>query len=342
MSLSPVSHREVSEQGEQFRSLKRTAHVPTVRIDGQLVPLSEPGTLWKAVCVYASARGLKYIRCAKQQDTALLTEMLYVCEAGAFEYKNERLCTHFVWLHCSITLGDASYILSPGMSMSFQGPPLLYIDTLFRAHTPFVDHDELSTLFLEGTPVCGHAVNATTYAVARYSTHHLHCIVCKEKFDSVQTWASHYHVRVSSSPMRLFVAGQRLGEKTLPIPLFGTTRFSSSVTHSALCDRDDVLVGDTCGIHVAETQFAVANYTLTDGKVKLVCIDPTCKLVFSSVQEWAAHTRTTAAPMRPFTRGLRLGERIQLSCSSPHPHRTHTAKSMGENAFVTKLGALFK
>ena len=308
----------------------------------QIIPLDGSSKLLKALQTYAASIRLKYTRCHKQQDIALQEGILYVSPIGAFEYAHDTLVSHFVWLPCSITLGDSCLHVMPGNSVTLKGPPNLYMDTLVKAHTPFVDSSELDSLFIEGHTLCGYAVSASTYAVARHSPTHLQCIHCEEKFDSIQTWASHYAVRVSTIPLRSFVAGQRLDNKPLLIPMLSQPRFPSSTEeHSPLCDAEDILGNKLCGFHVKGKTFAVATHRRVGDQVLLGCIDPFCKRLFASVQEWAVHARVVPAPMYPFRYGLRLGERIHMSTTLPHPHSTYTSKSLAdETVDKTRLKGL--
>ena len=342
MSLSPVTEREVLAQGADFSAQPRSSFVETVQVGKQLVPLDGSNKLRKALLTYSASASLKYTRCHKQQDIALEDGSLYVCPVGAFEYKEGTLVSHFVWLPCVLTLGDSNYYVKPGQVVSVQAPPKLYLDTLVRAHTPFVTSSELDDLFMEGRPLCGYVVNNTTYAVARHSLHfpsHLQCILCEENFDSIQTWASHYSVRVATIPLNTFIAGQRLDDKPLPIPMFSQSRFpSSSEEHSPLCDTEDILASNLCGFHVKRNTFAVATYRHVANQILLGCIDPFCKRLFASVQEWAVHARIAPAPMRPFRRGLRLGERIHMTTTLPRPHSTHTSKSLADDKYRLREG----
>lgn len=342
MSLSPVHRCEIETQANVFKNLRRSALVETVQVGEQVVPLDGSNRLLKALQTYAASISLKYTRCHKQQDVPLQEGALYVSPIGAFEYTNNTLVSHFVWLPCCIKLGDTCAYVMPGNSVTMKGSSKLYMDTLVKAHTPFVDSSELGDLFMKGLPLSGYAVNASTYAVARYSTTHLECIHCEEKFDSIQTWASHYTVRVSTVPLASFVAGQYLDSRPLLVPMFSQARFPMmSEEHSPLCDVEDILASNLCGFRVKGKTFAVATYRKVGEQTLLGCIDPFCKRLFASVQEWAAHARIVPAPMYPFRHGLRLGERIYLSTTLPHPHSKHTAKSLADKTVnISRLKGL--
>lgn len=300
-----------------------------MRVGEQFVHLDGSRKLLDALKTYASSISLKYTRCHKRQDIDLQEGSLYVSPIGAFEYKHGTLVSHFVWLPCVITMGDTSQHLMPGKAVVLYGPPKLYMDTLVKAHTPFVDLSELDDLVIEGHPLCGYAVNASTYAVARYCWTHLQCIHCEETFDSIQTWASHYAVRVLTIPLSSFVAGQRLDSTPIPVPMFSQARFPSSTEeHSPICGAEDILGNNKCGFRVKGNKYAVATHRKVGNQVLLGCIDPFCKRLFASVQEWAVHARVIPEPMYPFRQGLRLGERVRMSTTLPHPHSRYTSKSL--------------
>lgn len=332
MSLSPLLPDEERDQTINFATYPLAELRPTLFIDNRLVQITKEGELRKALQCYAVSRGLAFSRCSCRCEISLEENVLYVCEAGAFEYKNNKLRLHYVWLACSLSMMDSTHIIYPNSTESIHGPPHLYIEPLVKAHTPFVHYEELASLFMNGGPVCGYAVDATTYAVAKYTHSHLFCIICGEKFDSLQTWASHYTVKVLTVPLRSFEASQRLDLNPVTIPLFGgDARPFADVdpekTHTAFCDRDDIMVGDTCGFHVKDNVYAIATYH-SGG---LGCIDPRCKhLLFKTVREWASHVNLTPTPLRRFVRGFRMGERIALTPTFPHPHKSHTTRSLAD------------